>query len=151
MCFRHWKGLDLILRWFSWRQKGIHDKGLWPGIVTPEGHHHTLRKSGRRMGWDGMNPHVRIAFEYTKIYINGITLYISVIHIVLLCTNSTHFCFENEIWLPVAPLVRYSCTIFIERFSWRVRVNFSFASDGFLLLKSTALQQSPTKYLRSFS
>ena len=40
---------------------------------------HISRRSGWRMGWDGMNPHVRIAFEDTKMYMYGITQYVSII------------------------------------------------------------------------
>lgn len=32
------------------------------------------RNNGREMEWDGMNPHVHIAFEYANMYIPGITL-----------------------------------------------------------------------------
>lgn len=40
---------------------------------------HISRKSRRRMRWDGMNPHVHMHFEHTKMCVHGITLYACVV------------------------------------------------------------------------
>lgn len=99
MCSRHWKGLwtlactgstdegwstsSVMGKFLRWRfvttlETRSRERGLWPdkGITTGgEVTEPLLSKKWPRVGWDGTNPRVRIAFENTKMYIHSITLH----------------------------------------------------------------------------